>query len=260
MRKKIRKKTETGGLNQPDQVMTSLTRTYAILDKYKYHLVIGFFGIAAVMIGVSWFVGMNQSKKKDVGKALDAVIMKLSPEKGPVKEGEEPEFGSDEERFQHLEQTLADFVKEHESDPAGKTALLGLAAARLKLGEEELAQESLNQFAKAVPESSLMPIVHEGLGHIALRTGESEEADNQYRKMRENAADPYLRARALMHLGDMRNPMVKNIDTDKDPEEARELYNEALELLPESDAQRPDPLFQGIRSDIELRLDLIDLG
>lgn len=261
---KIRKKSETGGLDQPDQVMTKLQTTYGFLDKYKYYIVGGFVGAVVLLLGISGVLTWQQTREKDLAKSFfDAFKHFEAPitETGAAVEGVKS-FKTEEAKFTALSEELGAFVAENSSADIATTARLALASAKMELGEYEVAYDLLKEFEDGAGKSGLVPFVYENLGYASLRLGKSEEAISYFEKMKGATSNTYVVVRALMHLGDLYNPGARSAAVDKDAGKATEYYKEALGLLPEEEAEGeiPDPAITLTRQEIELRLSMLDLG
>ena len=261
---KIRKKSETGGLDQPDQVMTKLQTTYGFLDKYKYFIVGGFAAVVVVLLGISGILTWQQTKEKELAQSFfDAFKHFEAPvtETGAVVEGVKS-FKSEDEKFKKLADELGTFVADNATADIASTARLALASAKMELGEYEAAYGLLKEFEGEAGDSGLVPFVYENLGYASLRLGKSEEAVSYFEKMKAATSNTYVVVRALMHLGDLHNPGARSAAFDKDAGKAREFYTEALGLLPEEEVEgeTPDPAISLTRQEIELRLSMLDLG
>lgn len=259
---KIRKKSETGGLKQPDQVMTGLQTTYSFLDKYKYYIVGGFSAVVVVLLAISWFVDYREGKKEELAqnffeafKYTEAVVGEYALAPGGV-----PKFNTAGEKYAKVNEALGAFLEENSSETIADTARLVLASNQMELGDYEKAYALLQEYATNVPDSTLTPIVYENMGYACVHLGKLEEAAAHFNQMKGATTNPYLVARALLHLGDMSNPGA-SAGGDKDTKKARDFYQEALEFLPEAEeGAEPDPVVVRTRQEIELRLSLLNLG
>jgi len=261
---KIRKRSETGGLNQPDQVMTRLQTTYALLDKYKYHIVFGFAGIVVILLAISWWVGYREDRRQELaGEFFEAFKYFEAPLGETAPPGSElPAFKTAAEKFGKAAEELTKFIDDNSSADIATTARLALASAKMELGDYEAAYGILGEFAEDAPSEALLPLIHENLGFACLKLGKMDEATQHFTKMKESATDSFLTARALMHLGDMVNP-GSSVAALKDAAKAKEYYDEALTLLPEEQGLEgavPDPSVALTRQEIELRLSLLKVS
>jgi len=262
---KIRKKSETAGLKQPDQVMTKLQTTYVFLDKFKYHIVGGFFGVVVILLGISWFMEYRKDRRQDMAQAFfDAFKYFDAPvgTEAPPPEGMES-FPTAEAKFTKLGEELTAFLEEHSSEDISDTARLVLASTKMELGDYEGAHALLTQVLENKPDTSLAPIVLENVGYACIHLGKAEEAVSHFERMKESSSNPYVMARALVHLGDLRNPGATGAPVEKDREKALEFYQQALELLPEQEeeaGEAGDPAMALTRQEIETRISLLKLG
>jgi tetratricopeptide (TPR) repeat protein len=260
---KIRKKSETGGLNQPDQVMTGLTKTYGFLDKYKVHIVSGFAAVVALLLVISWFVDYRESTGNEQAQAFFEAFKNYEAVVGldiPVPNGV-PKFATDEEKFTKLAEDMQAFLDDNSSADIADTARLVLASAKMELGKYEEAYGLLDAYLEELPGSALIPLVHENLGYASLHLGKMEQAVDHFNKMKEASANPYLKARALVHLGDLHNPGTSAHDGSKDAAKSKTFYEEALSLIPETEEEATlDPTLSLTRDEILLRLTLLGLG
>ncbi|MBM4356289.1 MAG: tetratricopeptide repeat protein [Deltaproteobacteria bacterium] len=262
---KIRKKSEGADVKQPDQVMTGLQTTYGMLDKFKYHLAGAFVALVVILLGVSWFMSYRESKKGDLAKAFfDAFKFMDSPVGEDVSAaGGLPSFKTQQEKYARVSDELGRFIEEHGSADIGATARLVMAGVKMELGDYQAAYDGLSGFASENADSPLAPLVYENLGFASIRLGKIEEAVQHFTRMKELTSDPYLNARALLHLGDLYNPGQTSTDAGKDAAKARQFYEEALELLPAegtAEEQAFDPALSFARQELELRLTMLDLG
>ncbi len=259
---KIRKKSETGGLKQPDQVMTGLQTTYAFLDKYKYYIVGGFSAVVAVLLAISWFVDHQEQKKEDLAKEFFEAFKYTEAVVGEdaLAPAGLPKFNTAEEKYAKVSETLGAFLEEHSSETIADTARLVLASNQMETGDYEKAYALLQEYAENVPDSTLTAIVYENMGYACMHLGKLDEAAAHFDQMKGATTNPYLIARALTHLGDMSNPGA-TAGGNKDATKAREFYNEALEFLPETEeGAEPDPVVVRTRQELELRLSLLNLS
>jgi tetratricopeptide (TPR) repeat protein len=259
---KIRKRSEVGGLAQPDQVMTGLTTTYSFLDRYKYFIVGGFLAVIVVLLAVSWISSYMENRDiriseefYDAFKLADAPVGENATERGGV-----PAFKTNAEKFGKLAEGLQTFLADHESHRISDTARVALAAALLELSNNTEALTQLNAVAESLEGTALSPVLHETLAYAHLRQGQVDLAVSEFKKMGEMTANSYLKARSLIHLGDLVNPFTSVQGSTKNAEEARKLYQEALDLLPEPVEQALDPIVTLTRQEIQLRLSLLNLG
>ncbi len=236
---KIRKKSETAGVAQPDQVMVGLQTTY---------------------------VNYRQSARRD--RAL-AFFDAFKFAEAPVGEGlkataEAPAFESDEAKYTKLSEEMNAFLDAHASTDIAATARLVLASSHMELGKYEEALALLEQFLAEQAGSPLLPLVYENLGYACMHLGKTEEAVGHFEKMQSISADAYLSARALVHLGDLFNPGAVSAASAKDAAKAREYYQKALEALPEKEegeeASQRFPAEEQTRQDIKVRLALLEIG
>lgn len=269
MPSKIKIKQETGGAAQPDQVMTTLQKTYATLDKFKMHLIFGFVGIVVILLGVSWFLSYREGSQKDVAKSFfDAFRYASAPVGEDAKPvGSLPAFKTEAEKNAKLTTELEAFVADNGDTHIGPTAQLALAAVHM---ETEKFQEAYDVFASAVEReelAALKPILLENLAFAALRLGKFDEAEKRFNEMRDSSPNPFIKARALVHLGDMANPGTASVATAKDAQKARDFYKQATDLFPENPEAADDltALFKlfdpakEIRSSVQVRLALLAL-
>jgi tetratricopeptide (TPR) repeat protein len=262
---KIRKKSEVADVKQPDQVMTGLRTTYGLLDRFKYHLAGAFVATVVILLGVSWFLSYKESKKGELAKAFFEAFKFMD---APVGEDAAPvdgmpSFPTQQEKFTRVSDELGKFISEHGSADIGTTAKLVLAGVKMELGDYQAAFDGLNEFIQNNADSPLAPLVHENLGFASIRLGKTDQAVEHFTRMKELTSDPYLNARALLHLGDLYNPGQTATDTGKDAAKARQYYEEALKLLPEEGAgeeQAFDPALSYARQELELRLTMLELS
>ena len=258
---KIRKKAETGGLNQPDQVMTSLQTTYGYIDKFKYHIVIGFVAIILVLLGISGFVSYRASNQSEVSHEFFEAF-KLAD--APSGEGAEkvkglPVFEDDSAKFTALSEKLDQFLAANGSSDVATVARASKASALIKLGKFGEAYDLLKEVSESEVSAVLAPAIQETLGYLAVKLGNPEEAQGHFQAMRDASRSAYLKARALMHLGDMSHPMTTVEGMTADKEKARGYYDQALELLPKKDDPEADRLLKGAVEEIEGRIALLSL-
>lgn len=260
---KIRKKSETGGLNQPDQVMTGLTTTYGFLDKFKVHIVAGFAAVIVILLAISWFVDYRESSHTEEAQAFFEAFKSFEAPVGAdlqVPEGI-PTFNTDEDKFTKLAQDMQGFLDDNSSAEIAVTARLVLASAKMELGQYDEAYTLLNEYLSDVPDSPLVPLVLENLGYASLHLGKVEQAVEHFNKMKDSSPNPYLKARALLHLGDVVNPATSAYGGEKDPAKSKAFYEEALSLIPEATEEAAlDPTLSLTRDEILLRLALLGLG
>ena len=259
---KIRKKSETGGLKQPDQVMTGLQTTYSFLDEYKYHIVGGFSAVVVILLAISWYVDHREQTKKDLAmeffeafKYTEAMVGEDALAPAGI-----PTFNTADEKYAKVSESLGAFLEEHSSEAIADTARLVLASNQMEMGDYEKAYALLQEYVDNVPDSALTAIVYENMGYACMHLGKQEEAAAHFGQMKGATTNPYLIARALTHLGDMSNPGAGSGGA-KDAGKAREFYNEALEFLPAAEeGVEPDPVVVRTRQELELRLSLLNLG
>ncbi len=262
---KIRKKSEVADIKQPDQVMTGLQTTYGLLDRFKYYLAGAFVAVVILLLGVSWFMSYRESKKGDQAKAFFEAFKFMDAPVGEEAAPAEglPAFKTSQEKFAKVSEELDKFIAEQGSADISVTARLVLAGVKMELGDYQAAFDGLNEFVANNADSPLAPLVHENLGFASIRLGKVDQAVEHFTKMKELTSDPYLNARALLHLGDLYNPGQTATDSDKDVAKARQYYEEALKLLPEEGAgeeQAFDPALSYARQELQLRLTMLDLG
>lgn len=261
---KIRKKSERGGLKQPDQVMTRLQVFYGYLDKFKYHIVAVFVGIVVLLLASSWWVGWRERVQRERAESFYAAFQNLE---APVREtaprdSDAPVFKTREEKFSKAADELKKFIDDNSSAEIAQTARLALASAKMEVGDYEGAYNLLSTLAEDPPCEALIPLIHENLGLASLELGKVDEAVEHFLRMKDTTADPFLKARALMHVGDAYNP-ASSVAVEKDASRAKELYEEALSLLPEEMGLQEavsDPAVAVIRQELELRLSLLKAG
>jgi len=262
---KIRKKSESADIKRPDQVMTGLQTTYGVLDRFKYHLAGAFVGLVVILLGMSWFLSYRESKKGDLAKAFFDAFKYLEAPVGEEVPGTDglPSFKTQQEKYARVSDELGKFIGEHGSADIGATARLVMAGVKMELGDFQAAYDGFDEFVAANADSPLAPLVYENLGFASIRLGKIEQAVEHFTKMKELTSDPYLNARALLHLGDLFNPGQATTDSGKDTAKARQYYEEALKLLPEEGAgeEQPfDPALSYARQELQLRLTMLDLG
>jgi tetratricopeptide (TPR) repeat protein len=261
---KIRKKSETSGLDQPDQVMTTLQTTYGFLDKFKYYIVGGFFSVIIALLAVSWYIEHQKSQHKELAqgffKAFETLDAPVGADLKATKD--KPVFATEDEKFSKAIEELNAFIAENESADIADTARLVLASTKMETGDYEAAYTLFQEFVTKIPDSALIPLVYENLGYTCIRLGKADEAVQYFEKMKDATTSIYVSARALMHLGDLYNPAATTSALDPDQEKSRQYYQEALETLPEelTEEENPDPAITMTRQELKLRLSLLKLG
>lgn len=263
---KIRKKSEGAGLNDPDQVMVGLQSTYGFLDKYKLHIIVGFVSVIVLLLAASGYVNYQESSRR--GRAemfFKAFRYADAPVGETLKASEEnPAFTSDEAKYKKLSEEMQTFLTEHESTEIGNTARLVLAASKMELGEYEDAYALLNQFLAESAGSALLPVVYENLGYACMSLGKTDEAVANFEKMKDSSDEPYIVARALVHMGDLFNPGATSSAAAKDAARALGYYKSALEVLPEevegeANPQRY-PVEEQTRRELQVRMAVLERG
>lgn len=268
MPSKIKIKQENG-LGQPDQVMTTLQTTYGVLDKYKMHLVVGFIASVVVLLCISWFFSHRENSKKETAKAFfEAFRYSAAPVGEDAKPaGSLPAFKTEAEKNAKLTTELEAFMADNSDSEIAMTAQLALAAVHM---ETEKYQEAYDAFKAAFEGDELAilkPILLENLGFAALRLGKFDEAEKRFAEMRDSTANPFVKARALVHLGDLANPGTSSVASTKDASKARDFYKQATDLFPENPEAALDPMqafklfdpAKEVRNDIKVRLSLLAL-
>lgn len=264
-RKKIR--TGTGRkreLEQPDEVMSALQDTYSVIEKYKFWIMGALVAAIVAVLGVSGFVSWRSSKRMENTEAffkvyeihLAEVVEPVEPEEG--EEAAAPAEGtypSEEAKYEALATATQGFIDEYGGGAIEDAARLLLVSAYTRLGKNEEAAAELETYLADEGDSTLKPLVLENLGALKLRTGDASGASAQFEAMQTASTVPYFKARALVHLGDMANPVLASAKGDKDASSAREYYEKALELLPEETDEGMLPSLSAMaRHDVQVRL------
>lgn len=244
MAQKIRKKTEVGGLNQPDQVMESLQTTYGFLDKYKIHIVVAFVGVIVLLLAARWFVDYQEGKRQDVSKAyFEALKVAEAPVEGQTEEAAESLFKDSTEKNQKVVGLLDDFMKTNSECDIATMARSVQGAAYFNMKDPTKAVEQWTAVVVKDPNSVLAVQAHENLTLAFLQLGDREKAEKHVKLMQEAAVTPYLKVKALILQGDMVHPGVTGIQGEKSAEKAMAFYQEAEKLIPNpEDPATPDNL------------------
>ncbi len=280
MVKKIRK--VAGGrkkeLQQPDEVMSALQDTYNVIDEHKKLII----GAIALMIAIilatsgymSWQEKQTTTRNESFSKVFELIEREVAtPEPVEAEESDNPDeealpeanedpavaedsFASETAKYEAITEKVAEFIASENAADMLQAARLIEVSANMKLGKNEVALESLRSFTEEYPGSSLGSVVLENMGVLNMRLGQFEAARKQFETMKEVSAIPYYRARAMIHLGDMLNPVLGSGNGDaKDLKKARALYQEALELLPEADPASLMALYASDpKNEVKLRL------
>ncbi len=267
---KIKIKQETSAASQPDQVMTTLQKTYGILDKFKVHLVVGALGCVVILLAISGFYSYKENSKKEVAKEFIEAFKYASAPVGedakPV--GSIPAFKTDAEKNEKLTTELQAFLANRDGSVIAPTAQVALAAVQM---ETQKYKEAYDTFVAVLARDELAvlkPILLESVGFAALRLGQFDEAEKRFGEMRDATANAFVKARALVHLGDMYNPGTVGVASPKDVAKAKDFYKQANDLFPENpegDTGSLDQLFKlfdpakEIRNDVNVRLALLAL-
>jgi predicted negative regulator of RcsB-dependent stress response len=263
---KIRKKSEGAGLNDPDQVMVGLQSTYGFLDKYKFLIVGGFVTVIVALLVISGVINyMESSRHERAGEFFSAFRYAEAPVGEELKStADAPAFKTESEKYKKLAEEMQAFLAENESTEIGGTARLVLASSKMELGEYEGAYELLNAFLADAEGTALLPVVYENLGYACMHLGKTDEAVANFEKMKGSSSEPYIIARALVHMGDLFNPGATNSAAEKDPAKAKEYYNAALEALPEEAEEEVNPqrypVEEQTRRELKVRLSLLNRG
>ena len=244
MPQKIRVKSETGGLTQPDQVMTGLQTTYGTLDKYKVHIVVTFVAVVVLMLVARWIVDMRQDAEKEVATAYFAAL-----------KTEEPEG----EKGKRLE-ALQAFVQANPDSGAAVLASSVIGASFLEDGAADKATEQWGGLLQHPDATFLLLQAHENMGFAALATGDFAKAEGHFLQMRDLATSPYVKARALMHLGDMTHPALKELKGAKDAEKSRGYYDEAAKVLPDPEDPAAEMALRELGLLLKIRTNLLHLS
>ena len=268
-RKKIRKSVgRKKELQQPDEVMSALQGTYSTIDKYKYWIIGAIAASLVLVLGVSAYVSWSASARKVDTEAFFKVFeihlaeVVAPAEVGDEEDGEEPAddpeegtYPSEEAKYQALAAAVEGFIDEHGGGAIEDAARLLLVSAYTRLGKNEEAVAELETFLNDAGDSTLKPLVLENLGALKLRTGDAAGAATRFEEMQNATAVPYFQALALIHLGDLANPVLLSAAGDKDGGAARGFYEKALELLPdEPDEGLMPSLASMARHDVQVRL------
>lgn len=270
MPSKIRIKQETSVAAQPDQVMTGLQKTYGLLDKYKVHLVVGFLAAVVVLLGISGLFSWRETSNKEVAKSFFEAFKYAS---APVGEdakpiGSVPAFKTEAEKNEKLTTELQAFLGENADSAIGPTAQLALAAVQMETQKYKEAYDTFSAVLTREELAVLKPILLESAGFAALRLGQFDQAEKHFTEMRDSTANPFVKARALVHMGDMYNPGTASVGSPKDAAKAKDFYKAATDLFPENpeeEANGLDQLFKlfdpakEIRNDVKVRLSLLAL-
>lgn len=270
MPSKIKIKQDNSVAAQPDQVMTGLQKTYGILDKYKVHLVVGFLAAVVVLLAISGISSWREGSKKEVAKSFFEAFKYASAPVGedakPV--GSVPAFKTEAEKNEKLTAELQAFLGENADSAIGPTAQLALAAVQMETEKYKEAHETFASILSREELAVLKPILLESAGFAALRLGQYDEAEKRFAEMRDATANPFVKARSLVHLGDMYNPGTASVSSPKDVAKAKDFYKQANDLFPENPEQQAsglDQLFKlfdpakEIRNDVKVRLSLLAL-
>jgi predicted negative regulator of RcsB-dependent stress response len=263
---KIRKKSEGGGLNDPDQVMVGLQSTYGFLDKYKIHIIVSVVGVIVALLAASGYVNYKESSRRGRAENFFAAFKYADAPVGEELKGtdDEPAFASEEAKFKKLSDEMQTFLTEYESTEIGNTARLVLASSKMELGEHEAAYELLNQFQAESEGSALAPIVFENLGYACMNLGKIDEAVANFEKMKDSSSEPYIVSRALIHLGDLFNPGATSSAAEKSVEKSMGYYKSALEALPEEAEGEVNPqrfpVEEQTRKELQVRMAVLERG
>jgi predicted negative regulator of RcsB-dependent stress response len=264
-RKKIRKGSgRKKELEQPDEVMSALQDTYSVIERYKYWIIGSIVVAIVAVLGVSGFVSWRGSKRMENTEAFFKVFeIHLAEVVEPEEpaEGEEPAappegtYPTETAKYEALAAATQGFIDEHGGGAIDDAARLLLVSAYTRLGKNEEAASELETYLADEGDSTLKPLVLENLGALKLRTGDASGAAAQFEAMQSSSTVPYFKARALVHLGDMANPVLVSAKGDKDAASARDYYQKALELLPEETEEGMLPSLTAMaRHDVQVRL------
>lgn len=240
-------------LQQPDEVMNKLQDTYSFIDTYKYvvlGVIAGFIVVILAISGISTWSAHNRQKNAE---AMSSVFETMSKQVEAPVEGQTPTAGSFATQADKDKALLAatdGFLK----DAGGDAKLSGRmlrAVILAQTGNGDEANKELGELAGESEFSSLAPVINEGLGILAAKAGQKDKAAQFFAKMKDETAIPYVKAMALIHLGDLANPLMGGTAA----AEAVKSYEAALKELPESkDAAAKADLSILARQDAELRL------
>ncbi len=244
MPQKIRVRSETGGLAQPDQVMTGLRTTYGTLDKYKVHIVVGFVSVVVLMLMARWILDMRQDAAKEVSTAYFTAL-----------KTEEPEGEKGKRR-----EALQAFVQANPDSRAAVLASSVIGASFLEEGAADKAMEQWSGLLQNRDATFLLLQTHENMGFAALAAGEFAKAEGHFLQMRDLAASPYVKARALIHLGDMTHPGLKEIRGTRDVARSRSYYDEAAQVLPDPEDPAAEMALRELGLLLKVRTNLLHLG
>lgn len=235
MATKIKKKPETGGVDAPDQVMTTLATTYGWLGKYKLHIVILVGAVFAVLLAISGIASLLESRTAARGAEFEEAFKVTRATVGEEKPANSKDlhFNTVAEKNDAFASKLADFVEQYKDTDIALAASIELGAVQVEQGKNDEAMANLTLGTNNEAYASFEVVIVERLGIAALQAGKIEEAQTHFQAMKEKATAPVLKARATIHLGDMANPLVTSVAGTKSRDKAEALYKEALELVKE---------------------------
>ncbi|GEM_PF-6203149 len=255
---------------QHDQVMTTLQKTYGTLDKYKLHIVVGFVGLIVVLLGISGLLSLREGGQTDSSKAFFEAFRLSAAPVGPDAKpaGTLKPFKTEADRDAALSTALKSFLDEHGGDAVADAARFAYASVLLDMGETQQAHDLLAGLVESEPVGQFKGLLLKNLAHTSLLLGKFEDAEKFYSQLNEISLDPTVKARALMYLGDLYNPATDSIKSSKDAAKARDFYEQAMKLFPETPEENALPAELAlpkaydaageVRKDVLLRMALLN--
>jgi hypothetical protein len=252
IRKNVGKKKN---LDAPDEVMEKLQDTYSFIDDYKFIIIgviAGFIALILVISGVTTWNSHSRQKNADAMRAIFETMGKSveAPAEGVAAPADGSVYATQADKDKAVLGSIDAFL----ADAGGDSEKAGRLLRASLMGQSGAAAEATKELSELVTEdafATLAPVVFEGLGSLANKAGQKDKAAEWFGKMKDSTGVPYIKAMALIHLGDLANPMLGGTSA----AEAVKSYEAALKELPESkDAAAKADLSILARQDAELRL------
>lgn len=247
-------------LAQPDELTTKLRDAYTIIDDYKF-LILGVIGSMIVLVlivsGISSWGHYREQKAAEAMKTVFSVLAKpveppIEGQAAPVPGKEVTSYPTEEAKSKEVQSTITKLLEEGAGGAEDTAEVLSAAIGALG-GKSPEALARLETFAAESDYASFQTLLNEDLGIAYAKSGKNDKAKEWFLKMKESSPAPYFKARALIHIGDLDNPLLGGKGT---AAQARKSYEEALKLLPENKDEKDSRLDVGIfaRQDVQMRL------
>jgi predicted negative regulator of RcsB-dependent stress response len=235
--------------------MEKLQDTYSFIDDYKFIILGVIGGFIALILIISGISTWNSHSKQQNADAMRAVFETMGKTvEAPAEGATTPTDGSVYATQADKDKAVLAAIDTFLADAGGASEKAGRVLRASLMGQSGAGAEAAKEISELVGDdafATLAPVLYENLGALALKAGQKDQAAQWFGKMKDATAVPYIKAMALIHLGDLANPMLGGNNAG----EAVKSYEAALKELPESkDAAAKADLSILARQDAELRL------